>query len=441
MKRMPFVCKRPPPPFIGKGILLVLFILAGRPVLQAQAPDSIYTSNIKTVLLYTKGSQLSMPVVNLNATDRLELQFDDLDADVKYYYYTYQLCNSDWSPVALGQFDYLKGFMQNRITSYQFSSLALTRYTHYSLSLPESSLLPTRPGNYLLKVFLNGDTSRLAFTKRFFVLDSKASVNARVTRPLSANYFQTHQKLQFTIDTKLLPGINASQEIKVVILQNFRWDNAMYQVKPAFVRGPVLEYNSENSAVFPAGKEWRWLDLRDFRLQTDRVSNADYGKTYTRIFLKTDAPLAGQRYVYYKDLNGMASIEAVRGINPFTQGDYATVYFSFQPPDGQAYTNSDVYLFGQLTNYSFTDSLKMRYDPSKGIYETHLFMKQGYYDYTYVVTGHNNPAMQQDTDGNYFETENIYTILVYYKPFIGRYDQLIGVLNINSRADQPGISF
>ena len=115
---------------------------------------------------------------------------------------------------------------------------------------------------------------------------------------------------------------------------------------------------------------------------------------------------AAQRYVYYRDLNGMSSIEAIRGINPFWEGDYATVYFSFVPPNGEAYTKNDIYLFGQLTNYNFTDSLKMIFNPENKKYETHLFMKQGYYDYTYLSVDKNNPAIYSELDGNYYETEN-----------------------------------
>ncbi len=114
-----------------------------------------------------------------------------------------------------------------------------------------------------------------------------------------------------------------------MVLQNYRWDNAKVDLKPAFIRGTSLEYNTPNTDVFAAGKEWRWLDVRDFHLQSDRVLTADYKKNSTDIFLRSDFPLSAQRYVYYKDLNGMSSIEAIRGVNPFYEGDYATVYFSF----------------------------------------------------------------------------------------------------------------
>ncbi|MEO6135133.1 MAG: DUF5103 domain-containing protein [Ginsengibacter sp.] len=407
----------------------------------AQVPDSIYLNNIKTVKLYTANNQLTLPVINLNSGDQVELHFDDMQADVKYYYYTYQLCNSDWKPLNLSQFDYIKGFTQSRINTYRFSSIAYTRYTHYQARLPERNSYPTKSGNYLLKVYLDGDTSKLAFTKRLMVVENKAAILAKVTQPFAPEYFRTHQKVQFTVDVKSIPNFNSPQELRVVVLQNYRWDNAATNLKPAFVRGSKLEYNSETSGIFPGGKEWRWLDIRDFRLQSDRVVSADYNKTSTEIYLRPDIPLSAQRYVYYRDLNGMYNTEAIRGINPFWESDYATVHFNFVPPNNVAYTNKDIYLFGQLTNYSLTDSVKMIFNADKGKYETKLFLKQGYYDYTYLAVDKNNSSVYSELDGNNYETENLYTILVYYKSFTARSEELIGVATFNSRTDQPGLSF
>ncbi len=409
--------------------------------ISAQAPDSIYMNNINTPKLYPSGNQLSMPVINLASGDQVELHFDDMDADVKYYYYTYQLCNNDWTPINLSQFDYLKGFTQLRINNYRFSSIAYTRYTHYQALLPDRSSYPIKSGNYILKVFLDGDTSKLAFTKRLKVVDNKAAIIAKITQPFAPEYFRTHQRIEFSIDVKGLSSYNAAQQIKVVVLQNFRWDNAMKNLAPTFIRGDKLEYNSPDKIIFGGGKEWRWLDLRDFHLQSDRVLTADYKKNSTDIYVRPDGSRESQRYVYYRDFNGMNSIEAIRGLNPFWEADYATVHFNFVPPNGAAYPNQDIYLFGQLTNYNYADSLKMTFNADKGIYETHLFMKQGYYDYTYVGIDKKNPAIKNEFDGNYYETENIYTILVYYKSFVGRSDELIGVATFDSRSDKPGLSF
>lgn len=418
---------------------IISFLISSQ-FIYAQAPDSIYANNIRTAKLYTHGNQLTLPVINLASGDQAELHFDDMDADVKYYYYTYQLCNNDWAPVNLSQFDYLKGFTQMRITNYRFSSIAYTRYTHYQAVIPDRSSYPIKSGNYLLKIYLDGDTSKLAFTKRLMVVENKAAIIAKVVQPFAPEYFRTHQRIQFTVDAKVLESFNP-QQVKVVILQNYRWDNAVKNLIPTFIRGNVLEYNSPDKAVFGGGKEWRWLDLRDFHLQSDRVLTAEYKKNSTDIYVRPDGPREGQRYVYYRDFNGMYSIEAIRGVNPFWEGDYATVHFAFVPPNGVAYPKNDIYLFGELTNYNYADSLKMVFNPAKGVYETHLFMKQGYYDYTYVAVDKNNPFIKVELDGNYYETENLYTILVYYKSFVGRSDELIGVATFDSRADKPGLSF
>lgn len=404
-------------------------------------PDSIFMSNIKTVRLFKQGNQLELPVINVNGNDRIELFFDDLDGDVKNYYYTYELCNYDWSPADVMSMDYIKGFTQNRISDYKFSSVSLTRYTHYRAFLPQSNSYPFKAGNYILRVYLDSDTSKVAFTKRLLVVDSRVTIAGRVTQPFAPALFNTHQKVQFNVDLKGINDYNAARQVHVVVLQNFRWRDAVMNLTPAFIRGNNLEFNSENSGIFPGGKEWRWLDIRDFHLQSDRVLKADYNKTNTSIYLKPDISWEDQRYVYFKDLDGLSMIEAVRGINPYYEGDYATVHFALAPPDRNAYVSKEIYLFGQLTNYSLTDSLKLRYNPETGLYETHLLLKQGYYDYTYYVKDRLAPGKVTSTEGNYYETENIYMILVYYKPFGARADQLVGVALVNSRSDEPGMSF
>ena len=170
-----------------KSISLILFLVAVS-VAKAQIPDHIYQSNIRTVKLYKAGDIYSYPVLTLNGGDQLELHFDDMDADIKYYYYSFQLCNADWTAANIQAFDYIKGFQSNRITNYRTSSIVQSRYTHYQAIIPERNSAPTKGGNYLLKVFLNDDTSKLAFTKRFLIVNSKATVGARITQPFNKTF-------------------------------------------------------------------------------------------------------------------------------------------------------------------------------------------------------------------------------------------------------------
>lgn len=409
--------------------------------LKAQEPDKIYQPYIATALLYPYGNPLQMPIYQLNSSDRFQLEFDDLEASFKSYYYTYQLCDYDWQPVNLSPFDYIKGFTQNRITTYRYSSVALTRYTHYQAILPEQNSVPIRSGNYIVKVFLDGDTSKLAFTKRLLVVDVRSSVSAAVVQLRGAQYFNSHQKVRFTVSTDGLNAFSAAQQIKAVVIQNRRWDKAQRDISPTFVRGNVLDYSNESIAQFPGGKEWRWLDLRSFRLQSDRIDHADYGKTYTNMYVVPDIDRSAQRYVYYPDYNGSYNNITYESINPLWQADYATVKFSFAPPEGKAFDKKDLYVGGEFTGYELSDKYKMKYNDSTSLYEGSVFMKQGYYSYTYILADETGFDKTNPLEGNYWETENDYTILIYYKGFTDRTDQLIGVGRVNSRRDRPGLSF
>ncbi len=425
-------------------IAITGFFLSLLSSLHAQLPDAVYSPRIKSAQLYPYGNQLGLPVIRLNSGEQLELHFDDLDGGVRNYAYTFQLCNADWTVAMLSQFDFIKGYSQIRLNTYRVSSIAYTKYTHYQASLPDRNCVPTRSGNYILKVFRDGDTSKLIISKRMLVVDDKAITVAQIQQPFNGQIFRTHQKIQLKVNlNEQLNIVNHLQQLKVVILQNNRWDNAITDLRPSFFSRNQLEFNTENDCIFPSGKEWRWLDLRSFRLQSDRVATANYSTTATEVFVKPDMDRSAQRFNFFRDNNGMYIIECIESLNPLWQADYATVNFSFVPPNNNILIGKDVYLFGQLTNYNLNEEVKMVFNADKRVYETSLFLKQGYYDYCYVTIDKNakkRNASFDFTEGNYWESENDYTILVYYRQLAGRADELVGYTRINSLTGRQGIT-
>jgi hypothetical protein len=400
-----------------------------------QSPDVTYMRNIQGIKLFLQGNQLGYPIIALNGGDLLELHFDDLDGRVKNYFYTFQLCNADWSPVNLSTFDYIKGFSEIRLNQYRLSSVSQTKYVHYQAVLPDRNCVPSRSGNYMLKVFLDGDTSKLAFTRRILVYDKQAEVGISVTQPFNAELFRTHQKVQFQVNKGQLNVVNPIQQIKAVVLQNHRWDNAKMNLAPTFIRNNMLEFNNEKDLVFPAGKEYRWADLRSFRLQTERVDRAEYTPGNIQIYLKPDGERTQARYLKFIDYNGFFYIESTEVSNPWWQSDYATVHFTFMPRNNQPFADRKVFVVGEMNHYNLDDSSAMTYNAEKGAYEKTLRLKQGYYSYIYVTKDPQNPAspaMTEQTEGDYWETENDYTVLIYYRSLSGRHDELIGVSSINS---------
>lgn len=422
-----------------KNTLLALLLLTGS-CLQAQTADQNFQDNIQGVKLYRVGDIYSYPIIRLNSGDQLELHFDDLDADVKNYYYTFQLCNADWSVSSLLPFDYLQGFQSNRLNTYRNSSIALTRYTHYQLQFPERSMVPKRSGNYLLKVFLNNDTTQLYFTRRFLVVDNRISIAAQIRQPFDSRYFQTDQRVQVALNTaNARINVMSPQDFKLVVLQNNSWFHSVLNTRPNIYRGNYLEYNDDQLS-FQAGREWRWLDMRSMQLMGDRVSEMEEKDRQMHVYVKPDQERQQLVYAFYEDLNGQFFFENRDGNNPNWQSDYAWVHFRFVPPGNQPYPGKDVYVYGELTQYQPGEHAKMEFNAEKGIYEKALYLKQGFYNYSYITLD-GRPDREgklsfQPTEGNFTATENQYTVLVYFRPFGARADELLGIAELNSATNR-----
>jgi hypothetical protein len=375
--------------------------------------------------------------MELGTTQQLELHFDDMDADVKYYYYTLEMRNADWSPVQMGYFDYIKGFTQQRINTYRVSSAMLTRYTHYTTSLPDRNMVPTKSGNYILKVFLNGDTTQLAFTRRILVVDNKMGVSTQIQQPFNQQAFKTHHRLLVQVSTKGIDIRYPQQQVKLFALQNFRWDNALQNVPPTFLKQDMLSFINEQEMLMPAMREWRWLNIRSFRLLGDRVSSQQNTNKSFEVTVMEDLTRVGAPYYFFRDYNGMFITETVEKINPFWEADYGKVHFSYKPAGNQPF-RKELYLFGEISNYGKDPSAKMVYNAEKQVYEGEMFLKQGYYDYVYGLYDPASKRFDMDaTEGNVWETENTYLVLIYYRELGGRYDQLLGLQAVNSQFARP----
>lgn len=418
------------------SIPLVYLLFISISITAQRNPDSTYLPNIHGIKFFMFGNQLGYPVISPGVTTALELHFDDLDTKIKNYSYTYQLCDADWNVIDLSPLDYIQGFTQNRLTQYRVSSVAQVRYIHYQALLPEKNCFPTKSGNYLLKVFLNGDTSKLAFTRRLLVLDNKIPVMLKAAQPFNSQLMTTSQKVQFSIDKAKLNILNPQQQLKVVVLQNYRWNNAVTGIQPQFMRGNIYEYNGERDFMFEAGKEYRWVDLQSFRYQSPRIESIDHTNIPVDVYLRPDPERSQERFLMTQDYNGAFYVRGSDVHNPWWQGDYANVHFTFYPRSLPPYAGKDIYIIGEMTSNALNDSTKLHFNEATGVYEITLLLKQGYYYYTYVTkdTDKKNSKPQTAlTDGNYWETENSYTVLVYYRSLGDRYDELVGMATINSK--------
>jgi hypothetical protein len=419
-------------PFIG---FLIVLILLNKPVLAQSNPDQIFDHSIHTVLVHPIGNPTGIPVIGLDGGSPILISFDDFKASYQNYFYTIELMNENWESVPLSPFDYTRGFSQNKITNFTISSIAIQPYYHYELSLPNENCKPTKSGNYIIKVFKDGNLNDLVFTSRFYVTEGTANVFATVQEPFDGTISQTHQKVQVSVDVKKINYFQPGS-LFIQVIQNTRFQDAIKVKEPSFIRGNNVEYNSERDLIFPAGKEFRWLDLQSLRLQTDRIfkfENADQG---TKVILKPDLSRANTAYYTFKDLNGNFVISNTESLQSENQNDYAMVQFTYIPKDGIPYMGETLYLSGALTGNILNKESAMQFNAKKGLYEKFILLKQGYYSYQYILRDQNTPQPMQDfmeTEGDHWETENNYTILVYYTQAGAQYPSLVGFSTINSK--------
>jgi hypothetical protein len=427
-----------------KGLLtLLLFVLAN--VMQAQNEeddyystsgiryeDYAYRKNIHTVLLSPDPEVPTYAFLRLNTTDKLWLQFDDLDGDFKNYNYSIVHCTWDWKPSNVLLSEYLDGFATYPITSYSFSRTTLQKFTHYKIQIPDDNAKFLFSGNYLLKVFVDGDEEHPVLTKRFMVYDERVNITGSVHAATIVQDRNFKQEVDFNISYATGVIVNPFQEIRPVVMQNGRWDNAKIGLQPQFLKDNELVYDYDDINVFPGGKEYRWLDTRSMIYQGERVASVAKENGLFHVYLMPDEKRGFKRYMNNPDINGRYVVKTYQGTDSEIDADYVWVHFFLSydmPVEG-----GNMYVFGSFSNWNYQPRCKMKYNAEKRGYEVSVFLKQGFYNYEYIFLKDNEKAGDTFyTEGMHQETENEYMILVYYRRQGGFIDELIGYKMLNSR--------
>ncbi len=394
--------------------------------------DYIYKPNIKTVRLYDENFELSQPLINLGSQEKLKLSFDDLDADLKNYSFTLIHCNAAWEPSDLMPAEYIDGFQENSINDYHYSFNTLQRYTHYNTFLPNNNMRITKSGNYILKVFLDGNPENIVITKRFRIYENKIIIQPKVFAASIIADRNFKQEIDFTINHTGYSITNPYTDLQIVITQNNRWDNAKTSLKPLFVKDMELVYDYDEDNVFTGGNEFRNFDMKSIRYHSERIGSVKYDSSSgTHVYLMPDEKRTFKRYSTIADINGNYAVKIQEGNNSEVEADYCYVHF-FLPYD-DVLTDGNLYVFGAFNSWKCNRENLMVYNSKRFGYEATLFLKQGYYNYEYVFLKDGATAADDTLiEGMHYETENDYTIYVYHRQQRTFYDQLIGVKRFNS---------
>jgi hypothetical protein len=392
-----------------------------------------YDPAIKTIQVYREGIDFSQPVIQLNSDERLAIHFDDLGAEPGRFKFTVLHCTADWGRSSdLNVADFIDGYREENIDQYNYSYNTTVKYTHYQTTFPSTNMRPKISGNYLLVVY-NEDPSQVMFTRRFMVVETLPVVTAgNVVQSSQISGRYTRQQIDFLVRLNGFQVLDVEREIRVVLMQNGRTDNMMVVTKPRFVRTGELDYRYDETIAFNGGNQFRNFDIKSLQYQTERIARIAYDTTF-QVYLLADQPRTFKQYVLEKDLNGSFFIKNEEHANDsHIEADYAWVHFYLPYPT--LVTDATFHVMGELTAWQLDESSRMYFNPEHKGYELNLFLKQGYYNYMYVIKEKGKTTGDETlVEGSHWETENEYSILVYYHETGALYDRLINVSTLKSR--------
>lgn len=413
------------PKFLFQKLLLV-FIFTSATAQEVQT-EVTPPYNIKTVSFVQGGSNV-VPIFQLGST--FELQFDDLFGNEANYYFEITHCDYNWKPTEIPKTDYVLGFDNQRITDYSNSFNTLQLYSHYRLPFPNQFTTQLRiSGNYMLKI-LNEDRE-VVFSRKFILYEERCTVAAQVKRSRNLSNIDYKQNLDFSITSNDIVFQTPLQNVKTLLIQNGNFNTTIKNVPPQYTLANELVYKYDGETQFWGGNEFLYFENKDIRVASNNVAKIGANSDIYNSFLYTSPARGNQIYTVNQDVNGNFVVKNINATNNAIEADYAWVYFSLSAPTFRL--DKDIYITGMFNNYSLSPEYKMDYNAEKGIYEKAVMIKQGFTNFQYTIADKKETIDYENAiDGNFYQTENEYTILVYYRESTDRYQKVIGKGNANS---------
>jgi len=409
--------------------ILFLFLVIGSFSKSAlsQTENKVYKDHIQSVRLFPLGTevygQLDSPVVPLGGNRPLILFFDDIAYDPEQYSVKLIHCDADWKPSQLRDNDFLTVYNEFNIQDYTYSIDTRIPYIHYKFTLPKV----TKSGNYVLKVYTGRDESNVMLTRRFMVYENLFATGAAVVPPSETLNRRQNQQINTVINYSKGEVMDPASQVTVVLRQNQRWDNSKILKKPTFLNqsSKIMRFESfDGENTFRAGNEFRFVDLRFIRATGVNISSIKVDTDRIDAMANIDVTREKEPYSQYLDLNGQYLIytnDRVSG-NHEVESEYVLTTFNLSIPK----TSQPVFLLGSMTSWGDNVQSEMTWNEEFSVYQTTVFLKQGWYDYQYAFKTPEGEFDTQPFEGSHFETENEYEVLVYFRNLGSRYDQLVG---------------
>ena len=387
----------------------------------------IYNQRIASLQVVAGQRWQEMPVAQLG--EPVHIDFDDMTHDYERYSYKIEHCEADWSESReIFTSDFLQGFNgELTIDNYEQSLNTNHLYTHYSLTIPNEHCRLTMSGNYKLSVFADDDDSHPVFTACFMLVDPQMKVSMSVTGNTDIDIYHSHQQVAMAIDYGEVRVTDPARQLKTIVLQNGRWDNAVTAPRAEYVNTEGLSWKHCRQLIFNGGNEYHKFEMLDLSHTTMGLDSIFWDGSEAHAYVMANLPRPN--YVYDESANGAFYIRNSDNIENDRISEYVNVMFRLKAPR----QHGDVYVNGVWTNGEFTPKYEMTYNEIAQQYEAIIKLKQGYYSYQYLTKRDDGSIVPVSSEGNFFQTENEYQAFVYWRPIGERTDRLVGYSSVRTK--------
>ena len=403
-----------------KNIYSLLLLLLLPTILLSQVKEVSAPDFIKTITFKSNTTQGQLPVLRLG--EPLILAFDALNGNEEDFYYVIEHFNFDWTPSILVKSEYLKGMDNQRILTYENSFNTYQIYSHYDLTIPN---LQTRgllkSGNYMISIY--DDYDELMFSRKFMIYEDLVKVGVKIKRARDISVIAKKQSVNIVIATNNINFNNPLETIKTLVIQNNNLNTAISDLKPQYTLGNQLIYKYDTESSFMGGNEYLYFENKDVRASNIGVQFIDLKEIYHG-YLFTGISRKNSPYTYNPDINGNFEITAIDRTDVDVEADYTMIHFSLLSDELK---DKDIHVYGNFNAFAIEDFTKMEFNPESRHYECLLKLKQGFYNYKYVAVDKTTGVLDEGAiSGDFWQTENNYKVMVYYRDLGARFDRLIG---------------
>lgn len=406
-----------------RQLLLILTLLATLPTLSQN--HEILSDNIRTLQVVANNRWTEMPIISLSHPgEYINIDFDELSHDYHRYTYHVSHCDANWNvDEGLFENEYLSGFNDERIEDFEYSINTNTLYTHYHISLPNEKTRIKMSGNYAVTI-TDDDSGEAVLTARFHVCENTMGCSMKTRTDTDFDIRGRHQQIEMELSFGDIKVTDPTRQIKTTVIQNGNTATAVRNSPWQYTSINGLKWEHCKQLVFNGGNEYRRFEVLDVDHPTLGIDHMAWDGTNVNAFLFLDEPRLN--YIYDEDTNGSFFIRNSDNTETNTTTDYVIVHFSLKTGEK---LNGNIYISGDWTYGLLTEEYKLKWNEESKTYTAAIPLKQGYYSYKYLFIPYysNNRIDEVPTEGSFYETENQYTSLVYFKGPTDRTDRLVAV--------------